>query len=123
MKKLFIFITLMVFLFSGCNNSFFKIDNTEVEKIIIWTHSSERELTANETANIIELYNTSTYDGKATGGGGTPDFGVRIILKNNDIITVNDFGGNFEVFMKNRAFYLENEVLYELLKKEVSSYD
>lgn len=121
MKEIIIFLAMAVFLFSGCSRSFSAIDDTEIEKMVIWTHQSEREASADEMANIIEQYNTSKYDGKATGEGGTPDFGVKIILKNGDEICVNDFYGKVEVFTKKHSFYLESEFLYETLKKAASS--
>ena len=123
MKKLIIFLASALLLFSGCISSFSIIDNTEVKKVIFWTHQSEREATADEMANILELYNTSKYGGKATGEGGTPDFGAKIILENDDEIYVNDFYGKVEVLTKNRTFYLESQNLYETLKKAVSPPD
>lgn len=120
MKRLFVFLILALFLFSGCSSSFSAMDNTEVKKVIFWTRQSEREATADEMASILELYNTSKYGGKATGEGGTPDFGARIILENDDEIIVNDFYGKVEVLTKNKAFYLETQKLYETLKKAAS---
>ena len=123
MKKLIICLASALLLFSGCSSSFSIIDNTEVKKVIFWTHQSEREATADEMTNILELYNTSKYGGKATGEGGTPDFGAKIILENDDEIYVNDFYGKVEVLTKNRTFYLESQNLYEALKKAVSPPD
>ena len=121
MKKTICFSMLILLFFSGCDNSFSMIDYSDVEKIIIRTHQSEREASEDEASSIIELYNASKYGGKATGEGGTPDFGARIVLKNGNEIRVNDFYGKVEVFAPNKAFYLESQELYEMIKEAASA--
>lgn len=119
MKKLIAVIPLLLLLLllSGCNDSFSAIDRNEVEKIIIWFNvQSKRELSEDEIIQIIDLYNASEYGGKATGEGGTPDFGLRIILNNNNEIRVNDFNSKVEVMVQNKTFYLESESLYNTIK-------
>ena len=78
MKKNVIILLAMVLSFTGCSHSFSSIEPNEVEKIIIWTHQSERELSKDNCVKIINQYNESVYGGEATGEGGTPDFGIII---------------------------------------------
>lgn len=118
MKKIIIFLAVTLFLFCGCSGSLSVIDIADVDKVEIWTPQSRREATAEEVANLIELYNASQYGGKATGEGGTPDFGATILLKNGNEIAVNDFAsGKMEVFSTVETFYLESQDFYEALKK------
>lgn len=115
MKKL---LVLMAFiLLTGCSNSFSAIHRDAVENIVVWTHESERKLTEAEALKAIEQYNMSEYGGRATGEGGTPDFGLIISLASGEIINVNDFYGKVEVFTQDKSFYLENENLYNFVKE------
>ena len=66
---------------------------------------------------IIEEYNKSKYGRRATGEGGTPDFGLIIFFKNGQKTLVNDFYGKVEVSHNKKSFYLENENLYHLIKE------
>jgi hypothetical protein len=116
MKKNVIILLAMVLSFTGCSHSFSSIEPNEVEKIIIWTHQSERELSKDNCVKIINQYNESVYGGEATGEGGTPDFGIIIFNQNSQVISVNDFHGKLEVLTQNSTFYLENEDLYSLIK-------
>ena len=94
----------------------YSMDINRVDKIILWTHESERQLTAEETSDIISQYNASEYGGKATGEGGTPDFGLRIFTQDGEAVRMNDFYGKFEVFTEEGTFYLLNEQLYQFIK-------
>ena len=82
--------------FSACGNSFEHIELEDVESIRVWLHEDDgaynyRDLTQGEIMSFIDLYNTSTYVGKATGEGSTPQFGATIKLKNNRTLLVNEF--------------------------------
>lgn len=120
MERILTSIFLVLFLFSECKSSFSAIERNDVEKIIIWTHESEREASANEISSILKFYNAADYDGKVTGEGGTPDFGLRIVLKNKDEILVNDFHGKVEVSVGNQAFYLKSQDLYATIEEAAS---
>ena len=121
MKKISCLLALIFLLLSGCSNSFSVIGYDDVEKIIVWTHQSERKASEDESSSILEQYNASKYSGSSNGEGGTPEFGVRIYLKNGDEINVNDFSGKVEVITKSKSFYLENQSLYETLKEAALS--
>jgi len=62
-----------------------------VKKAVVWTHQPENQLTEDEVLKIIEEYNKSKYGRRATGEGGTPDFGLIIFFKNGQKTLVNDF--------------------------------
>ncbi|MBR2338567.1 MAG: hypothetical protein IKA63_03785 [Clostridia bacterium] len=101
------------------------VDTDQVASVTVWNHENDRQLSAEEVTAVIEAYNAAIYGGKATGEGGTPDFGARILLKNGYTILVNDFSGKSEVFTNDlfgRGFYLESAELYgvveELAKKQ-----
>ncbi len=115
MKKMlvWVFVGAMVLLFSSCGTAFAPLETDKVEKITLWTQEAEVELAAEDIQTVVDLYNTSVYGGKATGEGGTPDWGLYIHLKNGDTMCVNQFFGEFEVFIEDKAgFYLENEAFY-----------
>ncbi len=117
MKKSIILMFSLLILLTGCN-SYSTISLTDVESATIWTHESQRNLTENEIFEFLEQYNSSEYGGKATGEGGTPDFGISITLNDDNEILVNDFYGKVEViYADKKAFYLKNEELYELIKR------
>ena len=98
MKKiLFLLISFILLLsLSACGGSFEHIKLDDVESIKVWLYEDDgtyncRNLTQGEIMTFIELYNTSTYVGKATGEGCTPQFGATIKLKNNRTLLVNEF--------------------------------
>lgn len=96
------------------------VDAARVESVTVWNHETDRQLSAEETATVMQVYNGATYGGKATGEGGTPDFGARILLKNGQTILVNDFSGKVEVFTNDlfgRGFYLESATLYSIIEE------
>lgn len=117
MKKALCLCTFILLLFSGCGYSFSAIDSADVEKMIVWTHESRRELSEEEISGLMAQYNASSYGGKATGEGGTPDFGIKIVLRNGKELFVNDFYGKVEVIGDDRSFYLENPDLYKRMKE------
>ena len=98
MKKiLFLLISFILLLsLSACGGSFEHIKLDDVESIKVWLYEDDgtyncRNLTQGEIMSFIELYNTSTYVGKAIGEGSTPQFGATIKLKNNRTLLVNEF--------------------------------
>lgn len=116
MKKSITLMFLLLILLTACN-SYSTISLTDVESVTVWIHESQRNLTEDEISEFLEQYNSSEYGGKATGEGGTPDFGISIILNDGNEILVNDFYGKVEVYADKKSFYLENEELYELIKR------
>lgn len=133
MKRFFILLysILLCFSFSACSKNLNTINISQVEKIILWTHKNKYELTAEDSERLIELYNASRYAGKATGEGGTPDFGVTIYFYNQTQLSVNEFAGGiadgslFEVFSSspfNSAFYLNSSELYSFIITRIDQY-
>ena len=116
MKKSITLMFSLLILLTGCN-SYSTISLTDVESATVWTHESQRNLTEDEISEFLEQYNSSKYGGKSTGEGGTPDFGISITLNDGNEILVNDFYGKAEVYADKKSFYLENEELYELIKR------
>ena len=117
MKRSIILMFSLLILLTGCN-SYSTISLNDVESATIWTHESQRNLTESEIFEFLEQYNSSEYSGKATGEGGTPDFGISMTLNDGNEILVNDFYGKVEVvYADKKAFYLKNEELYELIKR------
>jgi hypothetical protein len=118
MKKILFFLVLLCLLLTACKGPSFTIDYDNVEKAVVWSHQSEYQLTEDETSKVIEEYNKSKYGGRATGEGGTPDFGLSIFFEDGQEAWVNDFSsGVMEVYHNKKVFYLENENLYYLIKK------
>ena len=105
---------------SACDRSFQHIEIDEVKSITVWTledsgaHKSH-ELTQDEIENFLELYNASTYVGKATGEGCTPQYGAAITLKNDDQLFVNEFCGNKADIEAGKS-YINNKELLEFIK-------
>lgn len=103
----------------GCNGRYKTVDIEEVVSASVWTHNGQYELNAEELAEFIKLYNSSEYKGKATGEGGTPEFGASVELEGGKQLIVNDYGyGNihFEAFNDGeKGFYLDNEELLSFI--------
>ena len=114
-------VALCVSLFTACNKMD-SIEENQVEKIVAWVIDSEKEyeLSADETKKFIELFNTASYEGKSTGEGGTPEFGVRVYYSDGACLVVNDFCGlsKFEVAFRKAdggqrsGYYISSEELY-----------
>ena len=101
-----------------------KIDADLVEKIVLWEHSPPGiPLTAEESAKFIELYNASEYDGKPTGEGGTPDFGIMVYFTDGTCLHANDFYGRLEAWITNPEghtqddFYIRSQELYAFVSE------
>ena len=100
-----------------------KIKDNQVEKIIIWSDTKgEYEFNSDETAEFINLYNSSKYKGKATGEGGTPEFGIRVVLRDGgrfNITNVCCSDEEFELSIRNSDgekenwYYFKNQSLYD----------
>ena len=105
----------------GCNGRYKTIDEEKIVSAEVWTHNGNYELNDDELTEVIKLYNASEYQGKATGEGGTPEFGVIISFENGDWLYVNEFcgkSGDFEAFYKaTKAFYLDNEELLSYVRE------
>ena len=134
MRKIFalLCITVLCFSFFACSKSLDSIDASRVEKVFLRNHDGEYELTEEESKRLIELYNASYYEGEATGGGGTPDFGVSIYFNDQIQFQVNEFAGGaangsvFEVFWIGipfgSAFYVKNDEMYSFIKELIDLY-
>ena len=118
---------IIVFTISSCSTKTFnQIQESDISEISIWKESEEpnnnlastKLLFNDEKSKFVTLYNNSQYEGKATGEGGTPYFGAKVIFKDNSELVINQFDdkGKFEVFyFKKQAYYLENQHLYDFL--------
>ncbi len=114
-------VALCVSLFTACNKMD-SIEENQVEKIEAWVINNEEEyeLSADESKKFIELFNTANYEGKSTGEGGTPQFGIRVYFSDGAYLHVNDFAGvhKFEVYAseangsQSRCYYVSSEELY-----------
>ncbi len=109
------------FYFGYFGSRFPKLAPDGVASITVWSHDGLRQLDAGEVVTVISAYNTAVYDGRATGEGGTPDFGAEILLTNGKTIWINRFSGSVsEVFtdgLFKRAFYLESASLMSAIEQ------
>ena len=115
-------VVLCVSLFTSCNKKIERIEENQVKKIVAWVINSEEEyeLSSDETKQFIELFNSANYEGKSTGEGGTPQFGICVYFSDGAYLKVNDFDGihKFEVsFCKadgtqQHSYYISSEKLY-----------
>ena len=114
---------LMVFIISSsltsCKSNFSKLNTEDIKDIKIWTHAGSRDLTESEISEFVRLYNASAYGGKATGEGGTPDFGISFkLIRYDKNLTVNDFNKKDKLeIVGNGQFYIINKELYEFIEK------
>ena len=114
-------VALCVSLFTACNKTD-SIEENQVEKIVAWVINREKEyeLTPDDAKKFIELFNTANYEGKSTGEGGTPQFGIRVYFSDGAYLQANDFDGlrKFEVFFRKankdqqHSYYISSEELY-----------
>lgn len=93
-----------------------------MERIEFWHQFGEGfELNAEDSARFIELFNASKYEGKGTGEGGTPDFGIRVYFRDGTSLSATDFSGKLEVSIfsadaeKKAWYYLSSNELYAFL--------
>lgn len=115
-----------VSLFTACQK-IERIEENQVEKIVVWSqYAEEYELSADDSARFIELYNSSKYSGKGTGEGGTPKFGIYVYFRDGARLRVNDFDGlgkDFEVSLYNSDgaskawYYINSEELYNFVSE------
>ena len=125
LSALFIVILCMS-LFTACQKVA-QIEANEVERIAVWTQITEEcELNADDSAKFIELFNSSKYEGKGTGEGGTPEFGICVYFRDGIYLLVNDFcfaGRDFEVSLRDSDgntkawYYLSSEELYTFVSE------
>ena len=129
-------VALCLSLFAACNKMD-SIEENQVEKIVAWVIDSEKEheLSSDEANKFIELFNTSKYEGKSTGEGGTPEFGISVYFSDGAYLLANDFDGlrKFEVSFhkadggQRSSYYISSEELYaftaEMVEKAENSSD
>lgn len=117
----FLIVVLCVSLFTACNKIEI-IEENQVEKIVarVINNEKEYEMTSDEAKKFIELFNTSKYEGKSTGEGGTPEFGISVYFSDGSYLLANEFDGSrkFEVYtskangVQSRCYYVSSEELY-----------
>ena len=116
-----VIVVLCVSLFAACNK-IESIEENQVGKIDAWVINSKEEykLSSDEAKKFIDLFNAASYEGKSTGEGGTPQFGIRVYFSDGAYLQVNDFDGSskFEVYtskangVQSRCYYVSSEELY-----------
>lgn len=115
-------VILCMSLFTACQRVA-QIEANEVERIAVWTQITEEcELNADDSAKFIELFNSSKYEGKGTGEGGTPEFGICVYFHDGTYLRANDFSGfagrDFEVSFcdsdgnKKEWYYISSKEFY-----------
>ena len=114
-------VILCVSMFTACNK-IKSIEESQVEKIVVRVVDSEKEyeMTSDDATKFIELFNASKYEGKSTGEGGTPQFGISIYFSDGAHLQINDFDGlrKFEVSFRKanedqqHSYYISSEELY-----------
>lgn len=114
-------VILCVSMFSACNK-IESIEENQVEKIVAWIVNSEKayEMTSDEAKEFIELFNASKHEGKSTGEGSTPQFGICVYFSDGAYLQINDFDGlrKFEVSFRKanedqqHSYYISSEELY-----------
>lgn len=117
----FLIVVLCVPLFTACNKIEI-IEENQVEEIVARVINSKEEykLSSDEAKKFIGLFNAASYEGKSTGEGGTPQFGIRVYFSDGAYLQVNDFDGlrKFEVYagkaneVQSRCYYVSSEELY-----------
>ncbi len=105
---------------SGCRHWHRSLETENIVSATVHTHTAEGALNKEEVARFVELYNAAAYDGKATGEGCTPEFGVRIALKDGESIYINEFCGRHDLEVG--RFYLESDELFEYMQSLVKKY-
>lgn len=115
-----------------CEDNPAQIDVNQVETIAVWDYIQDNciEIDAADTERFLKLYNSSKYGGKATGEGGTPEFGAIVHYADGKSLYVSDFhclGHDFEVYLygrngKGQAYFVDSEELYEYVLELVKKY-
>lgn len=121
-----VIIILCASLFAACQK-IERIEENQVEKIVVWSqYTEEYELSADDSARFMELYNSSKHGGKGTGEGGTPEFGIYVYFQDGAYLCVNDFGclgKDLEVALYNTDgspnawYYINSEELYNFVSE------
>lgn len=121
--SIFLIIILCMSLMASCGE-IKKLDQISIEKINIWSGASKiSELSEEQKAEFIKLYNAAEYDGKANGQGGTPQFGIYIDLNDGTKLSVNDFFTKLEVTVRNKKgkikawYYINSKELYTFMSE------
>ena len=122
-------IILLVSLLTACQK-IQKVEKNQVEKITAWTHNTVKyELNEEDSAKFIELYNVSKYEGKGTGEGGTPNFGITVYFFDGAYLRVNDFYGKLEVWLydadgdEKEWYYISGNELYNYVSELANKID
>ncbi len=110
-------------LFAACQRVE-QIDANQVERIEVWHQlGGSLELTADDSARFIDLYNSSKYEGKGTGDGGTPDFGILVYFRDGTYLSASDFFGKLEVSLRTADggqkawYYISSKELYTFVSE------
>ena len=102
---------------SSCKSSFSLLAAENIKDVSIWTQTASKNLDEEQIFEFVRLYNLSSYGGKATGEGGTPNWGIAFKFADSDkSASVNDFNGKLEVVRNGGSFYLENKDLYAFME-------
>lgn len=129
-RLIFLFFAFFLFasLLTACQKNQ-RIESNQIEKIVAWTHNTaEYTLSEDDFAKFIELYNAAQYGGKATGEGGTPDFGIIVYFSDGTYLRVNDFYGKLEVGLdkgsnKEAWYYISSNELYTFMAELANKID
>lgn len=89
-------VLLCMSLLTACRG-FRRIEESQVERVVVWNHSAERDLTSDETKRFIALYNASKYGGKKIVGESTPNFGIRVYFRDGTVMRTTDELGKLGV--------------------------
>jgi len=99
-----------------------RIDAGKVERITLKDETTQKtvELTREETAEFISLFNKAAYKGQTISGGTTPDYTAHVHYKDGTVWSISEdvaMGRNFEVNRKgtneSKALnYLEEHLRY-----------
>lgn len=118
-------------LFAACQK-IERIEENQVEKIVVWAQTAdEHELSADDCARFIELYNASKYKSERTGEitaePGTPEFGAVVYFRDGTNLRLNDYDGfagrDFQVSLRNAdgneetQHYISSKELYTFVSK------
>ena len=121
--SIFLIIILCISLLASCGE-IKKLDQSSIEKINIWSGASKNsELSEEQKAEFIKLYNAAEYDGKANGEGMTPQFGIYMDLSDGTKLNVNDFVTKLVVTVRNKKgktkawYYINSQELYTFMSE------
>lgn len=115
-------VLLCLSLLTACRG-FRRIEESQVERVVVWNHSAERDLTSDETARFVALYNASGYGGKKIAGESTPNFGIRVYFCDGTVMCATDELGKLGVEFCDPDWtritwnYVNSEDLYDFVSE------